>query len=191
MSATLPLPTPINPGDIGTGLDDIETDFGGPAPTETEPAPGQGFHEALANAIRARFDGLAAQPLELPTVYSNLKGAADSDGLDGISDPPSDGPWAVVTILDGESNQVELSTGVTGAGPRTRTIGRMIVNVYTPIDTGDRTARQLCDWIKLAFKQISANGITWRTPAVLDIGRAHQSWWQFNVSCPFYADEIS
>jgi hypothetical protein len=132
-------------------------------------------HEDAANAIRQRFDQNVASVEELTVEYPNSP----------LAKAPSDSMWCRFAINWGDSNQVTL-----GAQKRHRTVGiddqfksslRFRRATVTPLALGDR--------IKKLFRSVTVNGITWRTPSLASVGRDEQ-WWQTNVSCPFYFDDV-
>lgn len=128
--------------------------------------------EALHNAIRSRFKTeVADKNAGLVVIYDNAP------------DPDKDALWVRFTVLEGDANQQSL-----GPPRKFRTVGVAVGQVFALVDTGDRKALQVADKIKLAFRAISAGGVTYRTPSVKNVGRVDR-WWQVNVTCPFYADE--
>jgi hypothetical protein len=129
----------------------------------------------IFQAIGSRFDSLVAkaETPDLITEYDNVK-----------TEHPKDGIWARVNIRPSVTSQTEIGNPVTF-----RTLGVMIVQLFAPFDTGDRDLLVLADKIVTVFRRVTADGVTYRTPTVLSIGR-NKEWWQVNVNCPFQADTI-
>lgn len=131
--------------------------------------------ETLANTIRTRFKTQVADTQSLLTQYDNQDFT-----------PPNQTVWARLTILPGESFQV--SNGGPN-GKRFRTPGIMIVQIFLPFGQGDKAGLELADVIKTAFRSKNVDSITYRTPSVSTVGKTGP-WWQINVRCPFYNDDI-
>jgi hypothetical protein len=130
------------------------------------------FGEA-AKEIRQRFDANVAQVEDVPVEYPNTPFS-----------PPKDETWMRMRILWGDSFQATL-----GEAKRFRTPGVLEVQIFEPVQKGDGCSLDLSDKIKSLFRSTTVNGITWRTPSLASVGRDEQ-WWQTNVSCPFYFDEV-
>jgi hypothetical protein len=126
-----------------------------------------------AKEIRERFDINFAQAKEVPVEYPNVPFT-----------PPPSGVWARFRILWGDSFQATL-----GSAKRFRTPGILEVQIFESVQKGDGCSLELGDVIKTLFRSTTVNGITWRTPSLATVGRDEQ-WWQTNVSCPFYFDEV-
>lgn len=131
--------------------------------------------EDLANTIRTRYKTQVADTQSLPTQYDNQDFT-----------PPDQAIWARLTILPGESFKV--SSGGQG-GSRFRTPGVMIVQIFQPFGQGDKEGLELADVVKTAFRSMNVDSVTYRTPLISTIGRTGP-WWQINVNCPFYNDDI-
>jgi len=129
---------------------------------------------ALANAIRSRFKALVQDTQTVAVLYDNEP-----------EDPPDDAQWIRLTILDGPTRQAEMG----GAQTTYRTTGLAVAQVFAPMDAGDGAARQLADVIVAAFRAVTVSGITFRAPSVGPVG-ADGKWWQLNVNCDFYYDEL-
>jgi len=132
-------------------------------------------NEALHVAINSRFHTSVATPQSLTTKvqYDNAP-----------FDPPDNATWVRVSILAGEPVTVEF-----GDSMRYRTPGVMDALISIPIESGTKDALELADVIAAAFRYVTAGGVTYGLPGVRTMGRSG-SWWQINVSCPFYADTV-
>lgn len=132
--------------------------------------------ETMANTIRSRFSAQIATPESVPTQYDNHN-----------MEPPDDQLWVRLTIVPGDSSQVSIGGD---SNNRYRNVGVMIAQIFLPIGHGDQEAYQLADKIKTAFNSKSDSGVVFKTTSIARVGKTN-SWWQLNVKCPFYADDIS
>ena len=129
--------------------------------------------ETLANTIRGRFKTLVVASTGLLVAYDN----APFTPTDGVK-------WVRFTVLPGDSVQASI-----GVAKRFRTVGVAVAQIFLPIDRGDKDALALAETVKLAFRATTVSGVTFRTPSLRRVGRT-DNWYQINVNCPFYADEI-
>jgi len=131
-------------------------------------------YNAIGNAIRTRANTeiAAAQSVSV--------------GYDNVSFEPSQGALSVrCTVQFGQSFQVSRGTSA-----RFRTPGIAFFEVFAALGTGDGAALDLVDAINLAFRAVTADGVTYRTPSVGE-GTSDGPTWRITVSCPFYSDNIS
>lgn len=133
----------------------------------------------IENAIQARFGTLVEDAESVAVQYPNaLPISIDTLLL-----------WVRLTILFADS--IQVSIGSPGA-QRVRHPGQMIAQIFSKIGEGTGTARELADKIRAAFSRVTADGVTYRTPSIVKVQRdADGKWWQINVVCPFYSDEIA
>ena len=129
----------------------------------------------INKAIASRFDALI-------TVAESLQDKVEHDNAEFTK--PDEALWVRFTIKHGES--VQLSFGST---KRFRFPGVAIAQVFMPQQKGDAEAVIMADKIATAFRSVTAAGVTYRTPSVMNIGRVANEY-QVNVTCPFYSDEI-
>lgn len=129
--------------------------------------------ETLANAIRSRFKTQVVGSTGLAVAYDNAPFTE-----------PADSKWVRFAVLEADSSQVSL-----GTGRRFRTPGVAVAQIFVPIQQGDKDALVLADQIKLAFRAQSVGGVVYKTPSLRRVGRTGK-WYQINVNCPFYADDI-
>ncbi len=94
--------------------------------------------------------------------------------------------WVRLSVKPGESEQQDIggSTAV-----RQRTIGVVIAQVFSPLDVGDKPARDLAELIRAALGRKRDGKVQFRVAAIETIGRS-EPWWQVNVTVPFYEDEV-
>lgn len=129
----------------------------------------------MANAIRSRFDVLVAkvETPDLPTEYDNVKIVHPRDAI-----------WARVNLKIANSDQKQVGNPVLF-----RTLGMLVVQLFAPFDTGPNALDVLARKVTVAFRAVTADGVTYRTPTVIPVGRSKE-WWQVNVNCPFMADTL-
>lgn len=130
--------------------------------------------ETMAATISDRFDSVIAVPESVTTLYDN-----------DPTDKPQHTMWVHFTLQEGETFVRTLGTVKTY-----RTPGIATAQIFIPVGQGDKDALALADKIKTAFRAIRVSGVVFKTPSVRRVGRT-DSWWQLNVSCPFYADEAA
>lgn len=131
--------------------------------------------EAMANAIRSRFKTQIADANSLPTQYDNDPTEPDKTGL-----------WCRLSINPGDSFQ--KSIGAPGANYH-RTVGVMFAQLFVSVGKGDKALYEMADLIKTAFRCVAASSVHFGEPSIRKIGRT-ENYWQLNVNCPFYADDI-
>ncbi|MEE9140767.1 MAG: phage tail terminator-like protein [Alphaproteobacteria bacterium] len=129
---------------------------------------------ATANVIRSRFatEFATARPT-VPIHYDNVAG-----------DPPAASSWVRLTVVEGDSFQVAM-----GSTRRFRDTGVAIVQVFTPLGSGDGEAREIADDVQGIFKGLTVSGVVFRKPRAARIGPDGR-FYQVNVTIPFQADEI-
>ena len=131
--------------------------------------------ETMFNTIRSRFKAQIEDVLSLETGYDNAN-----------FDPPDNANWCRLTIIPGNTDQVSIGAP---SSNRERTAGVMIAQLFAPLNAGDGTIVGVADSIRAAFKRVTASGVTFETPKIVRVGRQH-GFWQINVACPFYTDDI-
>lgn len=131
--------------------------------------------KTTGDAIRSRYKTLVGDAQDIDVHYENSPKKLPADG---------EKKWIRTIILWDDQHQVE-----TGAVPRWRQEGILVSEIRVPLGEGDSAARVLADVVVTAFRGVSFNSITFRSPQPRRVGRVG-NWWQFNVSCPFYIDEL-
>lgn len=130
--------------------------------------------QTIASTIRNRFKTQVATPRTLPTQYDNHALAKQAD------------LWCRLSVLFGQSEQASIGSP---ASNRYRTVGIMTAQLFLPVGKGEKNLYVMADYIVAAFRSVTDTGVTFRTPSITQVGR-DESFWQVNVDCPFYADEI-
>lgn len=132
--------------------------------------------ETIANSIRSRF-GTTVEDVESVTVHY------DNEPFES----PGDSAWIRCHIVFGEAVRRSLGS----SSSRYRSVGVMMANIYTPIGKGDKAGLAIAETVRDAFRSVTADGISYRVPSVIPVGRSDNGkWWQINVNCPFYFDEL-
>ncbi len=127
-------------------------------------------YEAERQAIESRFETQWASATSI-----------DFDNVDFVPTPGTS--FVRLTILDGDSRQVSL-----GDSPLYRSIGVIIISIFTPLDIGSATGRTLADNAAAIFRGWQSSGIVCRSPSIQRVGKTN-GWFQYNVNVPFYRDE--
>lgn len=86
-------------------------------------------------------------------------------------------------------NQAAFNASVAATSQRVRHPGMVVGNIRVPLGTGDGHARDLGDHFAAIFRNLTADGITFRAPTLRDLGRSG-AWHLVQVDCPFYRDSI-
>jgi hypothetical protein len=127
----------------------------------------------MLNGIRADFDANIAVPLTLPTQYDNGP----------FTKPPIPSTWARMTLLVGESDQIEL-----GGPTRTfRTTAIMAINLFGGLEVGDAGLVTIADAIANRYRATTRAGALFLTPTI-NRGVRDEPYWSVPVFCPFHAD---
>lgn len=130
--------------------------------------------ESKHNVINSRFKTEVADTQSVTTFYDNFPAS-----------PPDDSLWVNFTISQAESIQVEIG----GNSGRFRQPGIAIAQLFAPVEAGTKDIKELADVVAASFRAVTDAGVTFRSPWLNQIGRVDQ-WWQMNVICPFYYDEV-
>lgn len=102
---------------------------------------------------------------------------------------PTNQTWVALFINPGMGFQASLNPS-----PTHRIPGVIIVQVFTPKDTGTAQARKLADTAADIFRRLvltdpAAGKLVCRTPTLRPVG-VEQGWYQMNVVIPYYRDVI-
>lgn len=133
-------------------------------------------YDSTAQTVRGRFasEWLIQQP-NVPVFYDNA-------GVDTI---PRDSSWVRLTVLFGESAQVEF-----GNQRRWRRIGIAAVQIFVPAGVGDGLAQELGDSVTAVYEGRTISGVIFRATSLERIG-IDGPWLQMNASTPFQSDDLS
>lgn len=126
------------------------------------------------DAVRGAFEDRVAAPNSILTEYD-----------DQPLDPPVGGRWVRFTVIPGEAERIRCASV-----SNYRMVGLAVAQVFVPLDVGDRQALEIADLIDEGLRFSGRNGVTFQAPTVIAVG-ASDSWWQVNVSIPFFADQLA
>jgi hypothetical protein len=93
--------------------------------------------------------------------------------------------WVDINVVDGD--QIPISLGGIGATLH-RNVGIISINVYTQLNIGTQTGKNLADTAATIFRGQTFSGIICRTVRITDLGETN-GWYVHNVSIPFWRDE--
>lgn len=104
-------------------------------------------------------------------------------------DPPINGAWVSLNILNGEAQQA--STGDPGNNFY-RHAGVVALQIFAPLDgtpSADRRARKLADEAMAIFRAREVGGLRFNAPWISG-NRIDAPWFQLNVNVPFSRDDV-
>jgi hypothetical protein len=96
-------------------------------------------------------------------------------------DIPNNSDWIRLNILNGDS-------GYTALGGLKRHTGVLLIQVFTPVNTGTNKVREYSDTIANIFDSRSFSDIVCDVASVQNIG-ADDGFHQVNVTIPYWRDE--
>ncbi len=67
--------------------------------------------------------------------------------------------------------------------------GLLTINVYVPLGEGDADVYDLADRAVAIFRNVRIDSITFRAPAVRDLG-PEGPWYRVQVDCPYWRDSL-
>ena len=128
--------------------------------------------------------------------WQALRGFTDAQMTTRVSWPnvnftrPANASWVRYTNLPASSSQATLGP----FGGRTyRTRGLVIVQVFTPDNSGAPENNALCEDVISIFRGVTADGVRYsgpqgEAPRVRSVGNDGSGWFQQNVECPWMGD---
>ncbi len=132
--------------------------------------------EKEGNDIRAAFKtGMDSSLPAVSVAYDNAPFAIPSDGS----------KWVRLKVQSGPSARAALNA----SAPLYRHIGLTIVQIFVKPLRGDKEIRQIAETVSAIFRGKTIGDCQFREPKVDPIG-LQNGWYQWNVSVPFYRDEI-
>lgn len=129
--------------------------------------------EQSMNVVRTRWHDNVAVAHDVATQYDNADFAI-----------PDQEPWARLSMVSVSSDLHEI-----GALKRTRHSYMMYAQLFIPLKQGDRELLRLADVIAPLFQNLLADGITWRTPRFIPLGR-DSKWATGTLECLFEFDNL-
>lgn len=100
--------------------------------------------------------------------------------------PNGDEKWVRFTLQSGDARRISV-----GNPGRFRRIGRVIVQVFVPLNTGDGEAIRLADRVADIYRDqtitTASGAVRFAAPSLREIG-VSDMWYQVNTICPFTRD---
>lgn len=134
---------------------------------------GQGGQALTEAGLRTRFGQLIEDTAALDVFYDNEPGEL----------PPANEAWVRFQIAAPSFGLSELGPGAY------RLNGRAVASIMAPLRGGINASAALCDRIFDAMRTVSTNETTLRLPVPIFSGR-RGAWWQTQMVCPFFADQV-
>lgn len=94
--------------------------------------------------------------------------------------------WCRFSIIAGQSFQAEIS----GSLKRFRNLFIMMVQIFAPADTGTAETDRLVARISDAFRGKKFSNVVFKDVTPTQVGKT-EGWWQTNVACPFFFDDLA
>lgn len=104
-----------------------------------------------------------------------------------IYEPTKGTPWVRLTIMDGDSENISLSSAST---VRKRYDGTIYTSIFVPSGTGTGTARTHADSIAAIWDNTTISGVK-TLLSEIDRGPMESEWFSLIVKTPFYYDVTS
>ena len=139
--------------------------------------------KVIRDSIQARYDaafGESGTVEEFMTQFDNALFTPPDVTVDPLAST-----WVRFTVLFGQATQAEISP----AKRRHRHLGNIMVQIFTPIDLGDKRAYEMGDKIIEHFRGVTVAGVTYNSPYYTSVG-LDGPWWRVALTCPFFADVI-
>lgn len=99
--------------------------------------------------------------------------------------PPRDTLWARATILPGSRERANAGVPV-----RYRLPGVLVLQIFDRAELGDGRAIEEVDRLGAVFESVTAGGVVYMTPYLVRVGVDNDGWYQINLNCPWYSDEV-
>jgi hypothetical protein len=106
-------------------------------------------------------------------IWPNMKGKSNGNS------------WVRFTIITGTGNQ--KSTG--SEKNLHRHTGILIVEIFIPLNQGDKEGLDIADKIQSYFIGFQSGGLVCRTPSLDQVGQS-ENWFKLNVNVPFFRDAL-
>lgn len=116
--------------------------------------------------------------------FNTQWGSTTEIAWDNVPFTPPATAWVRLSILPGESFNAAL--GATAV----RHPGVIVVQIFTPEDTGTAQARTLAQSAANVFNNARFSGIRCRAAGIFRVG-TFDGWYQMNVNIPFERDEFT
>lgn len=90
--------------------------------------------------------------------------------------------WIQVKVFDDVSTRITI-----GAGGTHRQTGTLVIEIYTPLNEGNRSAKDYGDTLAALFRDVQFNGLTFREANVITAGQ-QEGWFKVNMITSFFWD---
>lgn len=140
--------------------------------------------------------GHAALSIAIENKFNTAWASATSIRFDNVPFTPPAASWVSIEVLEGESGTGSLG----GAVKLRRTVGTVLIGIYTPVGEGSNAARTYADSVKLIFRDLQLSGITFKEGTAKRLGEVYfaaagvtsgtTQWYQMVVAVPFHYDEF-
>lgn len=104
--------------------------------------------------------------------------------FDNIAYVPVQGtPYVRLSIRPGNSERITIGSR------EHRTVGLIVVQIFTPLGQGTSDARVLAEQAAAIFRDQEFGGVLCRSASIQNVGQS-TDWNQFNVTVPYQRDEV-
>ena len=98
-------------------------------------------------------------------------------------EPKDNRPWIRLTVQHGDTNRAAVWPEYY------RSTGVIFAQIFIPPNKGSKLALTLADQVSAIWRGQQFSGISCLSPSVNDVG-VREGWYQVNVTCPYYRDEL-
>ena len=140
--------------------------------------------------------GHAALSIAIENKFKVAWGATTSVRYDNVPFTVPTTSWVSIETMEGDS----ITGSLGGTIKLRRTLGSVVIRIYTPIGDGSKPARTYADSVKLIFRDLQISGITFKEGSSKRVGEVYYSatgaasetaqWYQMLVVIPFHYDEF-
>lgn len=128
--------------------------------------------------------------------FATVWGSTTSIKYENIAFTPGTTSWVAIKVRESDSDKITLGT----APQLRRTIGNIIVDIFTPLGQGSAPARVLVDSVKVVFRDFRLSGLHCYEGISRVTGEVYYTnsgsgepataqWYQATVIIPFKFDE--
>jgi hypothetical protein len=118
--------------------------------------------------------------------FQNNWGSTTTVKYDNVNFTPTpDTSWVEIQVHNGDQIPVSLG-GVTAT--LYRGVGIISINIYTALNIGSQTGKDLADTAAAIFRGQTFSTITCRGANIQRLGESN-GWFVYNVSIPYFRDE--
>ena len=140
--------------------------------------------------------GHVALSVAIENKFNTAWASATSIRFDNVPFTPPSTSWVSLDVIEGES----ITGSLGGTVKLRRTVGTVVVGMYTPVGAGSKAARTYADSVKLIFRDLQISGITFKEGTAKRLGEVYfasagatsgtAQWYQMVVAVPFHYDEF-